>query len=74
MKNDHNTDVEIKTKDFVLKYKGSALCFLIFTCICSIVICAIYVTDHTIKYSTILSLFIALIMLIRFFGNVLNND
>ncbi len=74
MFNKHDADVEVKTKDFILKYKGSALCFLIFTCICAIVISAIYVTDSTIKFSTILMLFAGLIMLIRVFESVVQSD
>ncbi len=74
MKNNHEADVEIKTKDFVLRYKGSALCFLICVCISSIVITAKYVTDHSIKYATILALFIALLQLIHILSKILRTD
>lgn len=68
---EEHTNLEINSKDIAVKYRGSAICLMILSCIVGIVLCSIYVEEKMVKYAAVFFLFLGMMNLINIFAATL---
>ena len=67
----HKTEIEVQSKDAVVRYKGPAIYSLIIACIAGIVIVSVFVADFNTKLVVILPLSVTLYSLVNLLAAVL---